>query len=142
MDLISSMWKISARITTPPANTGTRSSDRPGIFNFATDPAYGAGIVWARFPEGAKPVLLYQTRIATRDIAVDLSRPGNAPPENPATLMKYTAATELLPTDGIVKKTSSEIVKGKQGDLEKARADHAEKASDAEKYRAALARLG
>jgi transglutaminase-like putative cysteine protease len=83
---------------------------------------YGAGMVWAEWPEGVKPVLTHTSRFATRDIAVDLSKPGTAKPEDRATLAKYTQATELLPTDGIVKKTSAEIVKGKRGDLEKARA--------------------
>ncbi|MGZ5082187.1 MAG: transglutaminase-like domain-containing protein [Usitatibacter sp.] len=93
-----------------------------GTSGYVTDPKYGAGIVWAEWPEGAKPVLVQTSRFATRDIAVDLGKPGNAPPEDPAVLRKFTQATELIPTDGIVRKTSDEIVKGKHGDLEKARA--------------------
>ncbi|HUP30650.1 MAG TPA: transglutaminase domain-containing protein [Usitatibacter sp.] len=93
-----------------------------GSAAFSEDPKYGAGIVSAEFPAGARPVLTMTSRFATRDVAVDLSRPGNAPAEDRAELRKYTAATELMPTDGIVKKTSSEIVRGKRGDLEKARA--------------------
>ena len=86
------------------------------------DPVYGAGVVWAEFPAGARPVLELTSRFATRDVAVDLGRPGSVPAESPATLARYTAPTDLLPTDGIVKETSAAIVKGAHGDLEKARA--------------------
>jgi transglutaminase-like putative cysteine protease len=93
-----------------------------GTAGYATDPEYGAGIVWAEWPEGVRPVLVTTSRFGTRDIAVDLSKPGTAKPENPAVLALFTHATEYIPTDGIVKETSDAIVKGKRGDLEKARA--------------------
>ena len=93
-----------------------------GAAGLTTDPKYGAGIVWAEFPAGSRPVLVHTARFATRDIAVDLTKPGRARPEDRAVLQKYTQATRLLPTDGVVKQTSSAIVQGKQGDLEKARA--------------------
>jgi transglutaminase-like putative cysteine protease len=79
-------------------------------------------MVWAEWPEGVKPVLTHTTRFATRDIAVDLSKPGNARPEDKAVLAKYTQATDLMPTDGIVKETSASIVKGKRSDVEKVQA--------------------
>jgi transglutaminase-like putative cysteine protease len=86
------------------------------------DPVYGAGVVWAEFPAGVRPVLELTSRFATRDVAVDLSMPGTAPAESPATLARFTASTDLLPTDGVVRSTSSAIVKGARSDLEKARA--------------------
>ncbi|MEY2667818.1 MAG: hypothetical protein RJA59_456 [Pseudomonadota bacterium] len=86
------------------------------------DPVYGSGLVWAEFPAGSSPVLELTSRFATRDVEVDLSRTGAAPAENAATLARYLAPTELLPTDGIVKSTSDSIVKGAKGDLAKARA--------------------
>jgi len=86
------------------------------------DPRYGAGVVWAEFPEGAAPVLELTSRFATRDVAVDLSRPGNPAPESKETLARYLAPTALLPTDGIVRRTAREITKGARTDLEKARA--------------------
>src|SRR6266545_1423552 len=61
------------------------------------DSAYGAGVVWAEFAEGVRPVLELTSRFATRDIAVDLSKPGTASAENPATLARFTAPTHLLP---------------------------------------------
>ena len=87
-----------------------------------TEAKYGAGIVWAEWPEGAKPILTHTSRFALRNFAVDLSRPGNAKPEDPLILARYTQATDVMPTDGAVKKLSDDIVKGKQGNVEKSRA--------------------
>jgi transglutaminase-like putative cysteine protease len=97
-------------------------SAESGRVSFGTDPRYNAGMVWAEFAEGEPAVLLLTSRFATRDVAVELSKPGNVPVEDRAALAKYTAATDLLPTDGIVKETSSGIVKGLRTDLDKTRA--------------------
>ncbi len=86
------------------------------------DPVHGAGVVWAEFPRGVPAVLELTSRFSTRDVAVDLAGRGAAPAESPAALARYTAATALLPTDGIEKATSSGIVKGATTDVEKARA--------------------
>ena len=93
-----------------------------GTSGMTTDPKYGAGMVWAEWPEGVKPVLTHTTRFATRDVSVDLSKPGNAKAEDRALLAKYTQATDFIPTDGAVRELSNDIVKGKKGDVEKARA--------------------
>jgi transglutaminase-like putative cysteine protease len=93
-----------------------------GQSGLVTDAKYGAGMVWVEWPEGVKPVLVHTTRFSTRDFAVDLSKPGNPKPEDPMVLARYTQATDFMPTDGAVKKLSDDIVKGKQGNLEKSRA--------------------
>jgi transglutaminase-like putative cysteine protease len=94
-----------------------------GIAGQWIDPTWGAGVVWAEFPAGVRPVFELTSRFATRDAAVDLSvLPGSAPAESAATLARYTAATALMPTDGIVKETAARVVKGARTDLEKARA--------------------
>ena len=93
-----------------------------GASGFTTDPKYGAGIVWAEWAAGTRPVMVMKSRFATHDVAVDFSKPGNAEPEERAVLAKYTAATDLMPTDGAVKELSSSIVKGAKTDIEKARA--------------------
>jgi transglutaminase-like putative cysteine protease len=87
----------------------------------ASDPAWGLGVVWAEWNEGATPVITLVSRFATRDVAVDLARPGKVAADR-AELARYLKATELLPTDGIVKSTAMEITKGAKGDVEKARA--------------------
>jgi transglutaminase-like putative cysteine protease len=86
------------------------------------DPRYGAGVVWAEFPAGAPAVLELTSRFATRDVAVDLAHPGPAAAESTESLARWLAPTELLPTDGIVRRTALEITKGAHTDLEKARA--------------------
>ena len=57
---------------------------------------------------------------STRDRAIDLARPGNVAALDKATAKLYTAATEMLPTDGIVWKTAMEITHGANSDPEKA----------------------
>jgi transglutaminase-like putative cysteine protease len=79
------------------------------------------GIVFAEFPAGAKPMLTLTSRIATKNIAVDVSAPGVAR-ENPAALQHFLRPTHLLPTDGIVKETADQITSGAKTDVEKARA--------------------
>jgi transglutaminase-like putative cysteine protease len=53
---------------------------------------------------------------------LDLSAAGNAPREDQADLEHFLRPTKLLPTDGIVKTTATEITTGAKTDLEKARA--------------------
>jgi transglutaminase-like putative cysteine protease len=80
------------------------------------------GIVAAEFPASVRPVLTLTSRIATKDCSADLSSPGNAPKANRAELQHFLRATKLLPADGIVKETATEITSGARTDLEKARA--------------------
>ncbi len=87
----------------------------------AADPAWGLGVVWAEWEAGRKPVFTLVSRFATRDVAVDLRKPGKVEVDR-AELSRYLKATELLPTDGIVKATAMDITRGAKGDLEKARA--------------------
>ena len=61
------------------------------------------------------------TRFATRDRAVDLSRPADVR-EDRRVLARYLEPTRLMPTDGIVQRTAREITKGQKSDLDKARA--------------------
>src|SRR5271166_4800295 len=79
------------------------------------------GIIAAEFPAGVKPILTVTSRIATKDYAVDLTTRSKAQKEDRAELEHFLRPTKLLPTDGIVKATASEITKGATTDLEKAR---------------------
>jgi transglutaminase-like putative cysteine protease len=101
---------------------GNNWSSEGAPVSFLTDPHYGAGIVMSEWTEEQKPVLILTSRFSTQDIAVDLKAPGRAPAEKPEVLKLYLAATDLLPTDGIVKDTAMEATKGAKTDLEKARA--------------------
>jgi transglutaminase-like putative cysteine protease len=85
--------------------------------------ADGLGIVAAQFPTGVDPVLTLTSRVATRNYSVNLSAPGRgAGRANRAELEHFLRPTRLLPTDGIVKATATEITRGAKTDLEKARA--------------------
>lgn len=87
------------------------------------DRTYGALMLAASWEAGeAAPVIEVTSRFATRDRAIDLAQPGKVAPLDKATAKLYTRATELLPTDGIVKKTAADITRGARTDLEKARA--------------------
>jgi transglutaminase-like putative cysteine protease len=85
--------------------------------------ADGLGIVAAEFPAGVKPVLTLTSRVATRNYAVDLSAPPqSAEAANRSEREHFLRPTRLLPTDGIVKATATEITRDAKTDLEKARA--------------------
>jgi transglutaminase-like putative cysteine protease len=86
------------------------------------DPVYGAAMVSAVFKEGeAQPVLEVVSRFAVRERSVEL-KPGAGMPASRAEQALYLRPTELMPTDGIVKKTADEITKGARTDVLKARA--------------------
>jgi transglutaminase-like putative cysteine protease len=84
--------------------------------------ADGLGIIAAEFPAGVRPVVTLRTRVATKNYAIDLSMPGKAKSADRAELEQFRRATKMLPTDGIVKASASEIIRGAKTDLEKARA--------------------
>lgn len=88
----------------------------------ATDPAYGAPMVYARWDDGVtSPVIEVTSRIRTQDRRLDWdSRVATSPDR--AEIAKALAATELMPTDGIVRETAESAVKGLRRDVDKARA--------------------
>jgi transglutaminase-like putative cysteine protease len=93
-----------------------------GEVTFAQDPKYGAGIVAAEWQDGVKPVLTLTSRFATRDRMVDLKGVAHASGADPKVLARFTEATDLIPTDGIVLDTAMAITKGIGADVDKARA--------------------
>jgi transglutaminase-like putative cysteine protease len=83
------------------------------------EPKYGVAMLYAEWAAAqATPTLELTSRFATRD-REGASGSGDLSAEE---RKFYTAATELIPTDGIVHATASGIVKGRQGEFEKARA--------------------
>src|SRR5262245_11566769 len=79
------------------------------------------GIVSARFPEGAKPVVTLTSRVQTRNYAVDLAAPGK-PPKPDADLDYWLQPTKLVTTDGIVKSEADLITRDAKTDVAKAKA--------------------
>lgn len=88
----------------------------------AKDARYGAEmlhVIWAE--DERAPVVEVTSTFATQSRAVDLSRPGGPHALAEAERALNLAATELIPTDGIVKETADRITAGKTTDLDKAR---------------------
>jgi transglutaminase-like putative cysteine protease len=90
----------------------------------ASDGKYGVTMVHAEWRDGeTAPVIEVTSRFMTRDRAVDLGKPvPNAAKLSAADRAFFLAATELIPTDGIVRKTALEATKGARTDVQKARA--------------------
>lgn len=94
-----------------------------GEASLVTEPDYGSKMVHARWASSVeKPVLEVVSRVRSRDRAVDLSSAGSAKTLSQADRALYLKATDLIPTDGVVKETSDTITSGKTADVEKARA--------------------
>jgi transglutaminase-like putative cysteine protease len=86
------------------------------------EPTYRAAMVSARFKPGeTQPVLEVVSRFAVRERNVELA-PGAGMLATREEQALYLKPTELMPTDGIVKKTADEITKGARTDVAKARA--------------------
>ncbi|HUQ24073.1 MAG TPA: transglutaminase domain-containing protein, partial [Burkholderiales bacterium] len=89
----------------------------------ANDPKYGAGMAVAEWTAAEKnPVVEITSAFATRNRAVDFSKRNPSIKLDAATAKFSTAATDLIPTDGIVRKTAYEVTRGKSSDIDKARA--------------------
>ncbi len=93
---------------------------------FADAPFTPKPNAWRKFEittrvEIVKPAVELVSRIATRDRAVDLSKRGAVPQLPDGERKLYTASTDLMPTDGIVKATADGIVGWAFSDVEKAR---------------------
>lgn len=86
------------------------------------DAPRGARMLYAEFPEAVKtPTLQLVSRLQTKSRAVDWRQPSRAS-EDPEVLRANLAPTELIPTDGIVRKTALAATHGAKTDVEKTRA--------------------
>src|SRR5262245_5181291 len=94
-----------------------------GQMKVATDSKYGAEMLCAEWQAGEKaPIVEVTSRFATRDRAVDPTKQGTGVKEDPAVLKLNLQATEMIPTDGIVRETALDVTKGANTDVDKARA--------------------
>ena len=117
------VWLPVALSNTPFQKTlANRFTAEGGTTRIVEGNADALGIVTAEFPAGVKPVITLTSRVATKNYAVDLSAPGRPPKADGAELKHFRRPTKLLPTDGIVKATATEITSGAKTDLDKARA--------------------
>lgn len=84
-----------------------------------TESKYGAKILVAEFAaDEARPVIELTSRFRTQNRATDFARKVNAS-ETAASLKMWTEATDLMPTDGIVRKTALDATRGARTDIEK-----------------------
>jgi transglutaminase-like putative cysteine protease len=118
-----------AKVWVPIPSFGESSWMRPGKTTWsgdassayvATDPRYGAQMLYAQLPASTKArTVVVSSTVTTRDRNVDFSNP------RPSSLSadewkRYTAPTSFIPTDGIVKATADKITAGATSELEKA----------------------
>lgn len=87
------------------------------------DGKYGVSMLYVEWSEKEmNPVVEVTSRFMTRDRAVDFSRPAGSLDLAASDRRFFTAPTELIPTDGIVRKMALDITKGAKTDVDKARA--------------------
>ena len=96
-------------------NAASMQIDRVGPYGVLTlAAAWDAGV--------DSPSLEVTSRFATRDRWVDLSRPGKIAGLDRKDALLFTHPTEMVPTDGIVRKTALQATRGAKTDIEKAKA--------------------
>src|SRR5262249_14488771 len=121
---VTRIWVPGALIGSAPFQrtlSNSFSADQGGTAKLVEDSANSLAIVSAEFREGVKPGLTVTSRVATKDIAVDLGQRGSKARANREELQRFLQPTKLIPVDGIVKSTAQEITKGTKTDVEKAR---------------------
>jgi transglutaminase-like putative cysteine protease len=102
-------------------NSWKGNATRAQVMN---DGKYGISMLYAEWAPGIdKPMIEVTSRVSTKDRAVDVSaaRRGAAG-LSAAERSFFTAPTEMIPTDGIVRKTALEITKNAKSDMDKGRA--------------------
>jgi transglutaminase-like putative cysteine protease len=93
-----------------------------GTATLIANHARGVGMIAAQWPAGAKPVLTVTSRVRTRNVMVDLSKPTEIGPPDRSTRARFLEPSALIPRGGIVRETALEITHGAKTELEKARA--------------------
>jgi transglutaminase-like putative cysteine protease len=94
----------------------------PADVDLRGDPASRAPMMIATWPAGAQdPTVELTMRVATRDRTVPLSRSGSRA-EAEERLDQYLQPTAMIPTDGIVRETARNIIRGHRTQLARARA--------------------
>jgi len=92
-----------------------------GSARLADDDHYGARMLYVEFAaDQAKPFVELTSQVRTHNRAQDWAHK-TAAKEDAATLKYWTRPTELLPTDGLVRKTALAATQGAKTDVEKAR---------------------
>jgi transglutaminase-like putative cysteine protease len=94
-----------------------------GRTSLARDGKYGASMAVTEWsPSEKAPAVEVRSTFSTINRAVDFGKRNPEIKVDAGTARFATAPTELIPTDGIVRKTAYEITRGKSTDIDKARA--------------------
>ena len=112
----------------PGANTWTTNAAeaRLAAAGAARPSGSAADLLHVVWKEGEPaPVVELTSRIETRDRGTDLGRPTGSSALDAAERTRSLKATELLPTDGIVRETAERATAGATSDLDKVRALYA-----------------
>ncbi len=103
--------------------SGSESSGNTARTQTYRDGKYGAGMLYAEWaPEQRNPVVVLTSRFSTRDRASEFGKPVFGEKLSPSDVAFYTAPTDLMPTDGFVRKTALEATRGARTDIDKSRA--------------------
>ena len=87
------------------------------------DPKYGAEMLQVEWlADQQAPFVEVTTQVQTQNRAAFAAKPAAVTPLGDEERKRSLAGTELIPTNGLVKDTSDEIVRGKKTDIDKARA--------------------
>lgn len=104
-------------------NAGNFWSGNADSVQVVREKTYGAEILHAQWNASAgAPSLEVISRFSTRDRMTDFSNPPTPDRLEDRLRTLFTAGTELIPNDGIVRETATGIVKGARIDIDKARA--------------------
>ena len=116
------VWLPVASLDTPWQRTrDTTWSGNAADMRLAADGDTGARVLVARFDAGvAQPTVVLTNRLETQNRAVDWSARSTEPAADPADLRRWIEPSELITTDGIVRKVAQQIVSGARTDREKA----------------------
>lgn len=120
---VTRVWLPVPDIETPFQRTLDQSwSGNGATMQLVSDVPRGTRMLYAEFPATVKaPVVEVTSRVQTRSRAVDWSQPTKVI-EDAGVLRANLAATELIPVDGLVRKTALEATRGARTDVEKTRA--------------------
>lgn len=115
------VWLPVPSLSTPWQRTSDVSWTGSGAdMHLVADGDTGARVLVARFDAAtAEPTLSLTTRVETQNRAVDWSERAAGPAADPAELRRWTAPSELITTDGIVRKVATQIISGARSDREK-----------------------
>lgn len=115
------VWLPVPSLDTPWQRTqDTQWSGNAHDVRLLTDGETGAKVLTARFPAGTpQPTLVLVNVVQTQDRATDWAQRTRQPAPDAAELRQWMAPSELITTNGIVRKVANQIVEGARSDREK-----------------------